>query len=105
MKSFQHLALTVIIALGLGMLFVWMDGSGQKSNPNNIAEEKYIQAPMSHAPMSCGVADGYSTIVIDSCEYIEAFNKFAHKGNCRFCAEKHRSELKEIIELIKLAKE
>ncbi len=23
----------------------------------------------------------YSTIVIDSCEYIEAFNRLAHKGN------------------------
>lgn len=92
MKSFQHLVLTVVIALGLGMMFVWMDGSGQKSNPNNIAEEKYIQAPMSHSPMSCGVADGYFTIVIDSCEYIEAFNRLAHKGNCRFCAERRKKQ-------------
>ena len=52
-----------------------------------------------NAPMSHGIADGYSTIVIDSCEYIEAFNRLAHKGNCKFCAERHRSGLKEIVEL------
>ena len=37
----------------------------------------------------------YSTIVIDSCEYIEAFNRLANKGNCRFCAERHRREIGE----------
>lgn len=52
-----------------------------------------------HAPMGSGTAPFYQTIVIDSCEYIEAFNKLAHKGNCRFCAERHRSGLKEIAEL------
>ena len=46
-------------------------------------------------PISHGVADGYSTIVIDSCEYIEAFNKLAHKGNCKFCDERHKKEVKQ----------
>lgn len=58
-----------------------------------------IHAPASHDSMSHGVTDGYSTIVIDLCEYIEASHKLAHKGNCRFCAERHRSGLKEIVEL------
>ena len=53
-----------------------------------------------HAPMGSASSSFYHTIVIDSCEYIEAFNTLAHKGNCRFCAERHRSELKEIVELI-----
>lgn len=51
-------------------------------------EEKCIHAPMSH-----GVAGSYSTIVIDSCEYIEAFNRLAHKGNCTFCAERKKNEV------------
>lgn len=37
----------------------------------------------------------YSTIVIDSCEYIEAFNRLANKSSCRFCAEHHRREIGE----------
>ena len=49
--------------------------------------------------MSHGVPDGYSTIVIDSCEYIEAIHGLAQKGKCKFCAERHRSGLKEIVEL------
>ena len=28
------------------------------------------------------------TIVIDSCEYISGFYRLAHKGNCKFCAER-----------------
>ena len=42
-----------------------------------------IQAPMTQAPASQGECSHYRTIVIDSCEYIEAFNRLAHKGNCR----------------------
>ena len=49
-----------------------------------------------NSPMSHSVFDGYFTIVIDSCEYIEAFNRLAHKGNCRFCAERRKSEMKEM---------
>lgn len=52
-----------------------------------------------HAPMGHASSSYYHTIVIDSCEYIEAINRLAHKGNCRFCAERHRSGLKEIVEL------
>lgn len=50
-----------------------------------------------HAPMGHGTADFYSTIVIDSCEYIEAYNRLAHKGNCRFCTERRRKELNDSV--------
>lgn len=30
----------------------------------------------------------FETIVIDSCEYISALYTLAHKGNCKFCAER-----------------
>lgn len=41
------------------------------------------------------------TIVIDSCEYICWYNRLAHKGNCRFCAERRKQELKELVEQLK----
>ena len=34
----------------------------------------------------------------DSCEY---YRHFGHKGNCRFCAERRRQELKELIKQLK----
>lgn len=43
--------------------------------------------------------DGYSIIVIDSCEYIEmsfcpgcnnGYYSLTHKGNCKFCAERSK---------------
>ena len=50
--------------------------------------------------------DGFNIVVIDSCEYLEksdaigyqGYGYFAHKGNCRFCAERRKKELKELVE-------
>ena len=47
---------------------------------------------------------------IDSCEYIflrygSSHHSLVHKGNCRFCAERHRLEHKENFELLKNNKE
>lgn len=39
----------------------------------------------------------FKTIVIDSCEYISGYKRLAHKGNCRFCAERRKQELKELV--------
>ena len=39
----------------------------------------------------------YGTIIIDSCEYIRAYERLAHKGNCRFCKERRQKELEELI--------
>ena len=45
----------------------------------------------------------YSVRVIDSCEYI-LVNRVgikAHKGNCKFCAERRKQELKELVKQLK----
>ena len=77
--QFVILALTIVI---VGIAFLY-------NNQVIKSDRESVPAPISHS-----VADGYSTIVIDSCEYIEAFNRLAHKGNCRFCTDRRREELK-----------
>lgn len=60
------------------------------------------------------VQNGYSVIIVDNCEYIvktidvaTGFRSatqsgyLAHKGNCRFCAERKKQELKELVEQLK----
>lgn len=42
--------------------------------------------------------DGPHMRVIDSCEYVVWGHGLAHKGNCKFCAERRKQEIKEIIE-------
>lgn len=52
---------------------------------------------------------GYSVIIVDNCEYIVKkidvskglSGYLAHKGNCRFCAERRKQELKELVEQLK----
>ena len=46
------------------------------------------------------------TYIVDSCEYVgkgigHIGGKLAHKGNCRFCAERRKQELKELVEQLK----
>lgn len=43
----------------------------------------------------------YKTIIIDSCEYVENRHQLAHKGNCKYCAERRKQELKELVEQLK----
>lgn len=45
------------------------------------------------------VHKGYSVYTIDSCEYIKIHDcyGFNHKGNCKYCAEKRKQELQELI--------
>lgn len=49
--------------------------------------------------------NAYSTIAIDSCEYIKGTFKLVHKGNCKYCAERRKQELREIIDSIKMIKQ
>lgn len=42
-----------------------------------------------------------STVAIDSCEYIKGTYKLAHKGNCKYCAERRKQELRELIDSLK----
>lgn len=81
MKQVAIIAICAIIFLGAILI------SAEQSPMNNKGG---INAPMSHS-----IAGGYSTIVIDSCEYIEGYNRLAHKGNCKFCAERHKKEYHE----------
>lgn len=43
--------------------------------------------------------------IIDSCEYINrgvyGGDVLVHKGNCKFCAERRKQELKELIKELK----
>lgn len=43
---------------------------------------------------------GLRVIRIDSCEYIQYSYGFAHKGNCRFCAERNRRMIREQVDSI-----
>lgn len=53
--------------------------------------------------------NGFNIVVIDSCEYLkdieadgyQGYGYFAHKGNCRFCAERRKQELKLFVEQLK----
>lgn len=40
---------------------------------------------------------GYQQIVIDSCEYVATAYQLAHKGSCKYCAERRKKELEEIL--------
>ena len=44
---------------------------------------------------------GYGYQEIDSCEYIVASYRITHKGNCKYCAERRKQELKELVEQLK----
>ena len=52
---------------------------------------------------------GFNIVVIDSCEYLKrrepdaygGYGYFAHKGNCRFCAERRQQELETFVKQIK----
>lgn len=42
----------------------------------------------------------FKVIRIDSCEYIQYWEGLAHKGNCRFCAERNRRIIREQVDSI-----
>lgn len=39
--------------------------------------------------------------VLDSCEYILWNSSMAHKGNCRFCKERRKKELEDLVYKLK----
>ena len=43
----------------------------------------------------------YGIQTIDSCEYVTGYYKLSHKGNCKYCAERRKQELKELVEELK----
>lgn len=42
----------------------------------------------------------FNVIRIDSCEYIQYWKGLAHKGNCRYCAERNRRMIREQVDSI-----
>ena len=46
-------------------------------------------------------AGDFSVVKIDSCEYIRSAYKIAHKGNCKYCTERRKQELKKLVEELK----
>ena len=50
---------------------------------------------------------GITTVEYQGCEYVVMQSHFqkhgtlAHKGNCRFCAERRKQELKKLVEQLK----
>jgi hypothetical protein len=45
--------------------------------------------------------NGFNVIIVDSCEYVSHGYWLAHKGNCKFCTERRKQELKELVEQLK----
>lgn len=41
------------------------------------------------------------TVVVDSCEYINAYNRLAHKGNCVYCKNRREKEIEELANKLK----
>lgn len=54
---------------------------------------------VNHTPKTRNVG-GFEIVEVDSCEYLRrsdigGFSYFAHKGNCKYCTERRKQELKE----------
>ena len=54
-----------------------------------------------HIAINTGNVNNPKISIIDSCEYVSWSYGLAHKGNCRFCAERRKQELKELVEQLK----
>ena len=76
MKKIILLALTTLMVMGCD----YQNPDGSYDTSRNISLE---------------------TVVIDSCEYIDAYNRLAHRGNCRFCKERRQKELEELVTKLK----
>jgi hypothetical protein len=50
--------------------------------------------------LNTGNSSNPQVIIIDSCEYIHWNYGLSHKGNCKFCAERHKKE-QELIRRLK----
>ena len=53
--------------------------------------------------LNTGLLNESHVVIIDSCEYISYNGGYglAHKGNCKFCAERRMKEQEELIHKIK----
>lgn len=104
MKKIILLALTALLMVGC-------DTRTEEQRYNDyLQEQNEVKRQIEHQNRW----KGYSVIIVDSCEYIVktidvapgAFSAtqsgyLAHKGNCRFCVERRKQELKELVEQLK----
>lgn len=53
--------------------------------------------------LNTGLLNESHVVIIDSCEYISYNGGYglAHKGNCKYCAERRKKEQAELINKIK----
>lgn len=51
--------------------------------------------------LDTGNANNPQVIIIDSCEYIHYGYGLAHKGNCKYCSERHKKEQEELVQRLK----
>lgn len=55
-----------------------------------------------HIAINTGNITNPDIVIIDSCEYVVwGGYKFAHKGNCKYCKERRKQDLKELVEQLK----
>ena len=41
--------------------------------------------------------DGFTISIVDSCEYVSSITGLTHKGNCKYCQEHRKQEMRELI--------
>lgn len=51
-------------------------------------------------PEKDGALGNPTLIVVDSCEYITWGHGLAHKGDCKYCAERRKKEFYEMIDVL-----
>ena len=68
---------------------------------NNNTDDEYT-APYAHGGLESYVVGAQMyTVIIDSCEYVGTRFQLAHKGNCKFCIERKKQKLREMIKELK----
>lgn len=82
-KDKAIIALVYLITIILAVLLLM---SCDRKNPDGSYEPERIL--------------NLQVIRIDSCEYIQYRKGLAHKGNCRFCAERSRRMIREQVDSI-----
>ena len=104
MKKIILLALTALMMVGC-------DTRTEEQRYNDyLQEQKEVKRQIEYQNRW----KGYSVIIVDNCEYIvktidvaTGFRSatqsgyLAHKGNCRFCAERRKQEIKSLVEQLK----
>ena len=88
-----------VISLAIGIVAVCTFAMCIHSCMDNTANNE------KEAVITSEVYRDYEIIIIDSCEYIRGYRtlgyRLAHKGNCRFCKERRKKELEDLVDALK----